>query len=274
VFFVLLSAILFGVLEGVTEWLPISSTGHLILLDQVLTLPVSPAAFELFEVVIQLGAILAVAVLYRKRLNPFGKGKDRGERRAVFTLWGKILLATLPSVVLGLLLDDWISERLHTPVIVAAALIFYGILFLLIEKWRKRHPSAIQIEEMSAKTALLIGCFQLLSLVPGTSRSGATVLGGILLGLTATAAAEFSFFLGMPTMLGAGLLKGGKFLLAGGSLSAIEWLILGVGTVTAFLVSLVVIRFLTQFVRRHSFAPFGIYRMLLGAAVLIAYFTA
>ena len=262
----LLVAALFGVLEGVTEWLPISSTGHLILLDLVLRLPLSAAAYELFEVVVQLGAMLAVAVIYRRRLFSLGKG----ERPATLALWGRVLLATLPAAAAGLLLDDLISERLHTPVVVATALIFYGVAFLWLGKWQKRHPSATLCENVSWRTAILIGCFQVLSLIPGTSRSGATILGGVLLGLSATAAAEFSFFLALPTMLGAGALKAVKFVAEGHTLTAAEGGVLLVGTAVAFLTSLAVIRFLTDFVKRHSFAPFGVYRILLGVAVLAA----
>lgn len=262
----LLIAVLFGILEGVTEWLPISSTGHLILLDRVLTLPLSAAAFELFEVVVQVGAIAAVAVTFRHRLLPFGKG-----RRAALSLWGKVLLATLPAAVIGLLLDDRI-DALHTPPVVAAALVLYGIAFLWLGKWQKRHPSAVFCEEITIRTALLVGCFQVLSLIPGTSRSGATMLGGALLGISAPAAAEFSFFLGIPTMLGAGALKTVGFMTDGNVLSATEGWILAIGTLTAFLVSLVTIRFLLDFVKKHTFAPFGVYRILLGALVLALYF--
>ena len=267
----LLKALLFGLLEGVTEWLPISSTGHLILLDRVLSLSENAAFVELFEVVIQLGAILAVAVIYWRELNPLAKGKDALDRRQTLTLWGKVLLATLPSAAVGLLLDDWISRRLFRPVVVACALIFYGVLFLLIERPRRRELSP-KSEHVGWKTALWIGFFQVLALVPGTSRSGATILGGITLGLTRQTAARFSFFLAIPTMLGAGLLKMFKLLLGGTLLGGTEWLMLGVGTLAAFLTSLAVIRFLIDFVRRHSFAAFGVYRILLGGAVLAAYF--
>ncbi|MBQ8356498.1 MAG: undecaprenyl-diphosphate phosphatase [Clostridia bacterium] len=266
----ILTAVLFGILEGVTEWLPISSTGHLILLDRVLEMPLRPAVLELFEVVIQLGAILAVVVLFWHRLNPFSRKKSKAERGETFALWGKVLLATLPAAVVGFLLDDWMSERLYRPLVVAAALIVYGVAFLLLEKCRKRDPLTVQTADITPRIAFLVGCFQMLSLVPGTSRSGSTILGGILLGLSRPVAAEFSFFLGVPTMLGAGVLKGAKFLLEGNALTGNEVLLLSVGTLTAFLTSLVVIRFLMDFVRRHSFAGFGVYRILLGGAVWIA----
>lgn len=261
-----LIACLFGVLEGITEWLPVSSTGHLILLQDVLALPVRPEVFELFEVLIQLGAILAVAVLFRDRLNPFSRRKGAEERRAALVLWGMVALAVVPSVIAGLLLDDFLTEKLYCAPVVAAMLILYGVLFLLPE--REGHAKIMHAEGVNARTALLIGCFQVLSLIPGTSRSGATILGGITLGLSRPAAAEFSFFLGVPTMLGAGLLKGIKFWRAGLFLTPYEGILIAAGTLTAFLVSLAAIRFLLDFVRRHSFAAFGVYRILLGVAVL------
>ncbi len=268
---VLLSA-LFGVLEGVSEWLPISSTGHLILLRRFVRFPVRDEFFELFQVVIQLGAILAVAVLFFDKLNPFSRRKSRAERAATWRLWYLVLLAALPSAVLGFLFDDWLDAHLYRPTVVAGTLILYGVLFIVIEKTRKSAPFMGQTEQITPKTALLVGGFQVLSLVPGTSRSGATVLGGILAGLARTVAAEFSFFLGLPTMLGATVLKTGKFCLEGHTLSGEEWLMLAVGTLTAFLVSLAVIRALLDFVRRHTFAAFGVYRILLGAAVLATLF--
>ncbi len=264
-----LVAVLYGLLEGVTEWLPVSSTGHLILFGRMLSFSVRQEFSELFLVLVQLGAILAVAVLFWQRLSPFCR--DAGKRREVLLLWSKVLLATLPSVVMGLLLDDWMEAHLYTPVVVAVALIVYGIAFLLLEKRRKRIPFLGETEEIGTRTAFLVGCFQVLSLVPGTSRSGATILGGILLGLSRPAAAEFSFFLGVPTMLGAGVLKCAKFFGAGFTLTVAEAVILSVGVATAFLTSLAVIRFLMDFVRRHSFAPFGVYRILLGGTVLLAY---
>lgn len=268
-------AVLYGILEGVTEWLPVSSTGHLILLERVLTLPMSKAATELFEVVIQLGAILAVVVLFWKKLTPFGgffAKKTAAERQNTYRLWAKVLIAALPSAVVGLLLDDLISAYLFRPLVVAGALIFYGVAFVLVEKRRKAHPFGGFLCESTAdisyRTVFLIGCFQVLALVPGTSRSGATILGALLLGLARPVAAEFSFFLGIPTMLGAGALKVAKFAAGGNTLTGREVPVLVVGTLTAFLTSLVVIRFLMDLVRRHSFVGFGIYRILLGAAVL------
>ena len=268
---VFLKAILYGILEGVTEWLPISSTGHLILLSEVLHLDVSDAFFEVFEVVIQLGAILAVAVLFFEKLNPVSRVKSKAERKSTWRLWGIVLLAVLPSAVLGLLFDDLLDAYLYRAPVVAATLIFYGILFLLPER-KSRSQELVASERIPWQTALGIGCFQVLSLIPGTSRSGATILGGMLLGLSRTVAAEFSFFLGIPTMLGAGALKAIKFFLSGAALTANEILILFTATATAFLVSLAAIRFLLDFVRRHSFAAFGVYRILLGATVLLLYF--
>ncbi len=267
-FYTVLLALLFGVLEGITEWLPISSTGHIILLRHFLPVTYNDAFFELFEVVIQLGAILAVALLFWRTLCPFGGKKDKNERKKTLSLWGKILLASLPSAAAGLLLDEWIDEYLFNPLTVAITLIVYGVLFLLIER-RRRAPRITHTDDLTALDALRIGAFQLLALIPGTSRSGATILGGLLLGVSRPVAALFSFFLGLPTMIGASALKIAKFLLSGNTLTAAEWITLGVGTLTAFLVSLTALRFLMDFVRRHTFSAFGIYRILLGAAVLL-----
>ena len=261
-----LYAALFGILEGVTEWLPISSTGHLILLEHFVKFPTRPAFFELFEVVIQLAAIAAVVVLYFHTLNPFAAQKSPAARRDTWRLWGLVLLAALPSAVIGLLLDDFLDEHLFNPFVVALALILYGVAFILLEKRRKLAPSGGQITK---KTALGVGLFQVLALVPGTSRSGATMLGGTLLGLSRTGAAEFSFFLGIPTMLGASALKCVKFFWEGNALLQEEVWMLAVGALTAFLTSLAVIRFLLNFVKHHGFTGFGIYRILLGAVVLL-----
>ncbi len=265
----ILLAALFGVLEGITEWLPVSSTGHLILLENFVRFPVREDFFELFEVVIQLGAILAVAVLYFRTLNPFSPGKSRAERRDTWRLWRLVLLAALPSALLGLLLDDLLDAYLYNAVTVCVTLILYGAVFIIVEKRRKAAPSMGQINSLTPRTALFVGAFQVLSLIPGTSRSGATVLGGLLLGLTRPAAAEFSFFLGIPTMVGASGLKVGKFLIEGNLLTCEELLMLSAGTLAAFLTSLLSIHALLGFVRRHSFAAFGIYRILLGCAVLL-----
>ncbi|MBE6594528.1 MAG: undecaprenyl-diphosphate phosphatase [Ruminococcaceae bacterium] len=262
-------AVLFGVLEGVTEWLPVSSTGHLILLERWLSPCFDEAFFSLFEVVIQLGAILAVVLLFFAPLWPFSGDKSRAERRDTWFLWGKIVLATLPAVIAGLLLEEWLDQTLYNAPTVAATLIFYGVLFLLLEK-RQCPPRVSALSEIGVRDALLIGCFQVLSLVPGTSRSGATILGGRLLGVDRPAAAAFSFYLAIPVMAGASALKAVKFFAVGQMLSTKEWVWLLTGTLTAFLVSLVTIRFLMEFVRRRSFSAFGVYRIFLGAAVLLS----
>ncbi len=267
-YYVILLALLFGVLEGITEWLPISSTGHIILLRHFLPVTYSDAFFELFEVVIQLGAILAVVVLFWNTLCPFGRKKSAAARKGTWALWGKILVASLPAAIVGLLLDDLIDKYLFNPLTVAISLIVYGILFCLIER-RRALPRLTSVDDLTVRDALRIGCFQVLALIPGTSRSGATILGGLLLGISRPVSALFSFFLGVPTMAGAGLLKAAKFFLAGNALTAAEWYTLGIGTLAAFLISLATLRFLMDFVRRHTFSAFGIYRVLLGAAVLL-----
>lgn len=261
-----LLAVLYGVLEGITEWLPISSTGHLILLRHFLPHTLNDAFFELFEVVIQLGAMLAVLALFWKKLNPFQR--DAQKRRATLLLWGKIAVAVLPAAAVGFFWDDLIEAWLFTPLTVAITLIVYGVFFLLPER-RRKLPCVTETSAVTWRMALGIGCFQVLALIPGTSRSGATIMGGMLLGASRAVGAEFSFFLGLPTMAGAGILKTVKFFGDGGTLATSEWVFLALGTLTAFLVSLVVIRFLMDFVRRHSFAAFGIYRILLGIAVLL-----
>lgn len=261
-----LLGVLYGALEGVTEWLPISSTGHLILLRAILPHAARDLFFSFFEVAIQLGAMLAVVVLFWHKLSPFTR--DRERRRAVLLLWCKIAVAVLPAAALGVLVDDFLEQYLSSPAAVAAMLVLYGILFL-IPFDRFCRVRVASVEDISFKTALGIGFFQVLSLIPGTSRSGATILGGLLLGASRVAAAEFSFFLGLPTIAGAGLLRGVKFFAAGGMLEKGEILMLALGTAMAFLVSLVTIRFLMDFVRRHTFKPFGVYRIVLGAVVLL-----
>ena len=265
-FFELLKAALLGIVQGITEWLPISSTGHMILLDEILSLNVSPAFMEMFRVVIQLGSILAVLVLYFSRLSPVFTKKSPAEVKKCLTLWGRILLAVIPAGVAGVLLDDWLDAHLYNYVTVAVTLIMYGIAFLVIEKMQKNKQFRFEsVEDIDIPTAVKIGCFQMLSLIPGTSRSGSTILGGMLSGVSRPAGAEFSFFLALPVMAGASALKLLKF---GFAFTAEELMILAVGTVVAFVVSLVAIRFLVAFVRRHSFAAFGWYRIALGAIVL------
>ncbi len=265
----LLKTVLLGIVEGITEWLPISSTGHMILLNEFISLDVSVAFWEMFEVVIQLGAILAVVVLFFGKLNPFAPKKTATEKKGTWRLWGLVILAVLPSAVLGLLLDDWLNEHLYRYEVVAIALIVYGIAFIVIEKFRKNKNVRVNcVEDLSWRDALLVGGFQVLSMIPGTSRSGSTILGGMLFGLSRTAAAEFSFYLAIPTMAGASLLKMAKFFLDGNTLGGEEITILLVGLLTAFLVSLLVIRYLMDYVRRHSFSAFGVYRIVLGGLVL------
>lgn len=260
-------AVLFGIVEGITEWLPVSSTGHLILLEEFLHLDVTAEFYELFQVVIQLGAILAVLVLFFQKLWPFSRKKSEIERKNTWNLWFKVIVAVLPSAVLGLLFDDWMDAHLYNYVTVAVMLIVYGAAFLLVER-RAKAPKITDVHGIDYRTALFIGLFQCLSLIPGTSRSGATILGALLLGVGRSAGAEFSFFLAIPTMLGASALKLVKFLLEGNLPTGNELAILAIGCVSAFVVSILVIRGLMDFVRKHSFAPFGIYRIALGAAVL------
>ena len=267
--FEILKAILFGIVEGITEWLPVSSTGHLILLDEFIRLKVSAEFYEMFEVVIQLGAILAVIVLFFHKLWPFSAKKSAAEKKDTWNLWFKVIVAVIPSAVLGLLLDDWMDANLYNYVVVAIALIFYGVAFMLVEKRNAGKNFAVNsVYEIDYKTALLIGAFQVLSLIPGTSRSGSTILGAILLGVARPAGAEFSFFLAIPTMLGASALKLLKYLLEGLLPTANEIAVLIVGCIVSFLVSLLVIKVLMDYVRRHSFSAFGVYRIVLGAAVL------
>ena len=269
----MLKAVLFGVVEGITEWLPISSTGHMILLDEFIQLQMSDAFKTMFNVVIQLGAILAVVVLYFPKLWPFrrgGKGLTSWLRMDTVSLWIKVVVAILPSAIVGIPFDDWMDAHLHTAPVVAAMLVIYGVAFILIERRQNPHKRArVQsVELIDMRMALAIGLFQVLSLVPGTSRSGATILGGMLMGCSRAAASEFSFFLAIPTMAGASLIKVLKF---GLSFTGAELLILLVGCVTAFVVSVVAIRTFIGYVKKHSFTAFGWYRIALGALVA-AYF--
>ena len=266
----ILKAILFGIVEGVTEWLPISSTGHLILLDQLVALNVSEEFKSMFDVVIQLGAILAVVVLFFHKLNPFAPDKTAREKKGTWDLWAKVVVSIIPSGVVGVLFDDWMDAHLHTAPVVAAMLILYGVAFLLVERrYQGRHLAVDTVDRMDWKTAVGIGLFQCLSLIPGTSRSGSTILGGILLGASRAAAAEFSFFMAIPTMLGASGIKLLKFFLTGVGFGGNELAVLLVGCLVSFLVSLLVIRGLMNYVRGHSFSVFGVYRIVLGVAVLL-----
>ncbi|MGT2951494.1 undecaprenyl-diphosphatase [Streptococcus cuniculi] len=269
----ILKAIFFGLVEGVTEWLPISSTGHLILVQKFVSFKDVSADFtSMFNVVIQLGAILAVMVIYFDRLNPFQPGKSGRQIQLTWQLWAKVVIAALPAAILGLLFDDWLDDHLYNFIVVALMLILYGVAFIYVEKRQKnREPQVVSLSKMSYQTALYIGLFQVLALIPGTSRSGATILGGILLGTSREVATEFTFFLGIPIMFGASLLKVVKLLVKGLSVTAGQWLLLLIAMVTAFGVSLVVIRFLTDYVKKHDFTFFGKYRIALGTLLVLYY---
>lgn len=269
----LLKSFFLGVVEGITEWLPISSTGHLILVDEFIKLKVSTEFMDMYRYVIQLGAILAVLVLFFHKLNPFSPRKTSLQKRQTWNLWALVVLACIPSAAIGLPLNDWMDEHLMTPWVVAAALIIYGVGFLIIED-RRRTPAIRRTSDLTWQIALYIGLFQALSIIPGTSRSGATILGAIILGCARPVAAEFSFFLAIPTMVGVSVLKLGKFFAekidAGEALfTGPEAAILAVGFIVSFVVSLLCIRFLMDFVKKHDFKPFGWYRIVLGILVLL-----
>ena len=266
-FLELLKVVVIGIIQGITEWLPISSTGHMILADELLRLNVSDEFMEMFRVVIQFGSILAVVVLYFKKLNPFALSKSKAEKRDTWTLWFKVLVGIIPAGVVGVLLDDWLDEHLYNYVTVAAALIIYGILFIVIEKRNKNRSLPTKtLSELTYKKALAIGAFQMLSLIPGTSRSGSTIIGASILGCERPVAAEFSFFMAIPVMLGASLLKLVKF---GFDFTSAELVVMAVGVVTAFVVSIAAIKFLMDYIRKRDFSVFGWYRIVLGIIVLI-----
>ena len=265
-----LKAIFFGIVEGITEWLPVSSTGHLILVQQFINLDQSQDFMDMFNIVIQLGAILAVIVIYFERLNPFQPGKTAREVRLTWQLWLKVAVACIPSIVIAVPLDDWFEAHFNYMIPIAIALIFYGIVFIWIEKRNANvTPKVTELARMSYKTAFLIGCFQVLSIVPGTSRSGATILGAIILGTSRSVAADFTFFLAIPTMFGYSGLKAVKFFLDGNVFSSSQILILFVASVTAFIVSFYSIRFLTDYVKKHDFTVFGKYRIVLGTILIV-----
>ncbi len=296
-----LKSFFIGVVEGITEWLPISSTGHMILVDEFVQLQVSEAFLDLFLVVIQIGAILAVIILYFHKLNPFSRTKTPTERRGTWRLWGLVIIGCIPAAILGLLLDDFFEEYFYNAWTVAIALIAYGIVFILLERHNRRRMSEYlaknfvrgstehsahtptreeaelalyrvqTVDDMDWKTALKIGCFQMLAIIPGTSRSGSTIIGGMLCGCTRTAAAEFTFFLAIPVMLGWGLLRAIRYVMAGLAISATEVVVLVVGVLTAFVVSIIAIRFLMNYIKRNDFTAFGVYRIIIGIVVL-AYF--
>ncbi len=290
----MLKAILYGILEGITEWLPVSSTGHLILLEELLPLNVAPELgpvfaaeyFSMFEVVIQLGAILAVVVMFFGKLNPFSPKKNAGEKKGTWILWAKVAVASIPAAFIGVVLDKVIENLsgkdidgwIYNWQVVAAALIIYGILFIIIEALHKNKRSKINtVEDISFTQAIYVGLFQSLSIVPGTSRSGSTILGARCIGISRSAAAEFSFFMGIPAMAGASLLKGYSFfdyvMESGVGVPAEAWIVLAVASICAFAVSMMAIKFLVDFVKRHSFSSFGVYRIILGVLVIV-YFLA
>ena len=268
----ILKTILIGIVEGITEWLPVSSTGHMILLDEFIKLDVSPEFMEMFLMVIQLGAILAVPILFFEKLNPFSRRKNEAEKKNTISLWLKVLVGVAPAAVFGLLLDDLCDKYLHNYVVVALALIAYGVIFIVIEKLTSKNKKRVEsVESLSYGDALKIGAFQLLALVPGTSRSGSTIIGGLLTGVSRSASAEFSFFMAIPIMFGISGLKILKFIMGGFQASGLEIAILLTGMFVAFIVSYFAIKFLMDFVKRHDFKPFGIYRIILGI-IVIGYF--
>ena len=265
-----IKAIILGIIEGITEWLPISSTGHLILADEFIKLKQPTEFMNMFNVVIQLGAILAVVVIYFKKLNPFDKAKTAREVQLTWQLWLKVIIACIPAIVFGLPLDNWLDAHFHKFVPVAFMLIIYGVAFIYVEKWAKTRPDKlVNLDHMPYKFAFYIGLIQVLSLMPGTSRSGVTILGAIILGASRFVAAEFTFFLGIPVMFGASLLKIVKFMFSGSRFSFYQFSILMVACITAFLVSIVVIKFLMDYIKKHDFTFFGKYRIVLGVIILI-----
>lgn len=269
----ILKTLLLGIVEGITEWLPISSTGHLILVNQIVQLNVSEQFMDMFNVVIQLGAILAVVVLYFNKLNPFAPSKTEKQKVHTWQLWFRVVVACLPAAIIGIPLDDWMEEHLHNSIVVAAMLIIYGILFLVVENMNKtRRPTITSFSQMSYKHALIVGGWQVLSLIPGTSRSGATIVGALLMGTSRHIAAEFTFFLAIPVMFGASALKIVKFMIEGVGITGLEVAILIVGCLTAFIVSILAIKFLMGYIKKNDFKVFGVYRIILGIVVLISFF--
>ena len=269
-----LKVLILGIVEGITEWLPISSTGHMLLVDEFLRLNASEAFKEMFFVVIQLGAILAVVVLFWRKMWPFRTRKEQGPlwKRETVSVWLKVVVACIPGAIVTLLFDDWIEAHLTTPTVIAAALIFYGIAFIIVERWNKtRRPRIRKLEDITYPAALQIGLFQVLSIIPGTSRSGSTIIGALLIGVSRVAAAEFTFFLAVPVMFGLSFVKLVKY---GLHFSGTELLILLWGMLVAFLVSLAVIRFLMNYIRKHDFQAFGLYRILLGIIILVYFLLA
>lgn len=296
-----LKALLLGVVEGITEWLPISSTGHMILVDEFVQLNVSPGFLELFLVVIQIGSIMAVIITFRHKLNPVSRTKDELERHKTWRMWGMVVIGSIPAAFFGLLLDDWAHDNFYSAFTVAAMLILYGIIFIVIERCNRRRkervlgtvekpigkhgrveaidpsdPEAVDKAlfkivdpyEMDWKTAIKIGCFEVLAIIPGTSRSGATIIGGMLCGCSRTAAAEFTFFLAIPVMFGWGLVKAVKFFLDGIAMTQTEIVVLVVGILSAFIMGMIAIRFLMGYIKQNDFTVFGVYRIIIGLIVL------
>lgn len=267
-FIEMIKAVILGIIQGITEWLPISSTGHLILFDNLWPMTSTPEFFEVFKVVIQFGSILAVLVLFFHKLNPFSPKKSVSEKQETFTLWKKVAVGCIPIVAAGLPLDMVLEDYLSSVYIIAATLILYGIAFLVIES-RKKQPKMESLEALTYRTAFLIGCFQVLAAIPGTSRSGATILGAVILGCSRYVASEFSFFLAIPVMAGASGLKLLKYFLKTGMFSGSEWILLMIGTLVSFVVSVFAIRMLLSYIRKHDFKIFGIYRIILGIIVIL-----
>lgn len=267
-----LKSLLLGIVQGITEWLPISSTGHLLLLDEVMHLSLGAEARELFLIIIQLASILAVVILYFSTLNPFSKAKDAKEKTETYILWVKVLIATIPAGVIGILIDDLMNTYLYRWEVVAIALFVYGLLYIVLEKgaWGKRERRVRELSEITYRDALYLGLFQMLALIPGTSRSGSTILGGIIIGLERSVAAKFSFFMAIPVMAGASLLK---LIKLGLSYSREEYLLIAIGSVASFLVSLLCIKALVAYVRRHDFSAFGFYRIALAVLVTVYFLT-
>lgn len=266
-FIEIIKVIIIGIVEGLTEWLPVSSTGHMILVDEFIKLDVSKSFMDMFLVVIQLGAILAVVVLSFEKLNPFSGFKSKEEKKLTMELWKKVIIACVPAAVIGLIFNDYMEEHFMTAKVVASMLILYGILFILVENYNKnKQPKIKNVDYLDYRTAFIIGLFQVLALVPGTSRSGATILGGILFGTSRFVAAEFTFFLAIPVMLGASLLKMVKF---GFNYTGAEILILLIGMATAFIVSILSIKFLLRYIKNNDFKAFGWYRIALGIVVIL-----
>ena len=265
-----IKAIILGIVEGITEWIPISSTGHLILVDNILKMQISKEFTSMFNVVIQLGAIMAVVYLYFNKLNPFDQQKSKLEQKQTWDLWLKVVVACFPSAVIGLLFDDWLDAHLYKPFPVALMLIIYGIGFIWVEnRNRNIKPKCTDLNRFTYKAAIMIGVFQVLALIPGTSRSGATILGGILIGASRYVAAEFSFFLGIPTMFGASALKIFKFIKNGNFFDLQSTFILLTGMIVSFIVSVLVIKFLMDYIKKHDFSVFGWYRIILGSIIIL-----